>query len=162
MKATVLAAVLLASTALAQGPRLAVERQIAKYVAAMQRKDAAGVAAIMTPDFVAIDRLGQTTPQAEVLARLRTLFARAKTIGSSCVIRSFKASGSEVRLTAANVLALEVPATPKKVSRIRVESVTEEVWTPAKGVYRIRSSKTVSERTTLDGKVIGGQGRPIN
>lgn len=134
----------------------AIEKQVATYAKGMEGKDLRSVIGIFAPTFSAVDHKGVTHNRDRVVIQLKSLFASAKKIHVATTITSFKLEKGQARLTAHDVLDVDVPDGRGKLMKYRADSVSDEIWVPLNATWKIKSSRTVNEKQTLDGKPVGG------
>jgi ketosteroid isomerase-like protein len=148
----------LAAVSLAQKPaaQKAVEKQIAKYCQAMQRKDIKGVQAVVMPDFIAYGTNGKSAKGKDVFRQMGDLFYQVKKISLSCTITSFKMDKGNARIVSKNVMDVELPGPDGKIGKLHNESTSDELWVPAGGTYKVQTSKQLTNTATFNGKPVTG------
>jgi ketosteroid isomerase-like protein len=139
----------------AQAP---IEKQIARYVQGMQKKDIKIVASVMTPDFKAVTKTGMAAQGTDVLDGLKKLFGQVKKISLTCKIQSLKMEKRNAHLVTHNIMDIEVPDDKGNIGTLRTDSTNDEIWVPANGSYKIIYSKQLTNKVTLNGRPIQNGG----
>lgn len=160
-RAALLVFALLTCLSLAQkksSAQVAVEKQIAVYIKAMQNKDLKGVQSVMMPDFKAINQTGMTAQGKDVFAQLANFFKQAQSISISCSIQSFKLEKGNAHILSHNVMSIKLLDERGSVATLKSDSKSDEIWIPVKGTYKIQSSRQTENKVTLNGRPIKNGG----
>jgi ketosteroid isomerase-like protein len=135
--------------------QVAIEKQIDRYVKAMNAKNMAGVKSVMTSDFTASDSKGRSMSAKDAISQLEMIFKQATKVVSSTKIKSFKMEKGNARLVSNNTLDIDLNA-GGKTAKLHNESTSDEIWVQSGGAWKIKSSKQLSGKATLNGKPFPG------
>jgi hypothetical protein len=134
----------------------ALEKQIAAYCKAMEAKDRRAIETFLAKDFTSTSRLGQVADRKAVLEGLSGLFKQVKSLKIRCRVQKFKMEKGNARITCLNELDIQMPGRDGKIGRLTNVTTSDEVWVPVNGVFRVKSSRQLTNIATFDGKVVTG------
>ncbi len=149
------AALVMASPAQqSSSPRQLVEKQMARFVVAMEKRDIDGIKALMTPDFKATGLDGKSVDLNGFIQQAKMLFKATKYIKVADSIQTFKLEGGNAHVVSKNSLYFTVEGQNGKPVKYHNESTTDEIWVPANGTFKIKTDKALTEKRTVDGKPV--------
>jgi hypothetical protein len=128
-----------------------------REAAAFMRKDATGLLANYAPDYVATQKSGKKLTLDDIRPVLPDMFAAMSDIKDARAIKKFvfKDSHAIVTVTDRAESKLKNPKTRKNVRLVMVET-RRDVWVKLGANWKIKTSRTLSKKQTVNGKPLRG------
>ncbi len=136
--------------------RKAIEANYAKMAAALNKKDADGYTQFYTDDYVKISKDGQKKNKAQATADLKAALQQMKTAKFAIKVVKFALQQGKATANAQLNLAMSAPnPSTGKISQVTVNAVNEFIWVHSGTAWKIKQSKDMSSKMTVDGKPVG-------
>lgn len=141
-----------------------IQKEMAKYVAAIKAKDVAGMEKVLranfAPEFKDTDKTGRVTKLQQTIASMKANIAGLKSVQSAILkVESAKVANGKATTTEHFILKATIgsmdPKNPKKTSKLSVDSQWTATYVKRNGKWQCLSSKTIKETDTIDGHKIG-------
>lgn len=138
--------------------RKALTARYASVSRAFQKKDAAAMAAIMAPDYVAVQPGGRELDREQVLADFKRQMEALSSVRWPRKIEKLEVKDGEAKATVRGRLSGDMVEPKGKRHRLVVTAVTHDTWTKGATGWLIKRSEVAEMQMTLDGK--SGPGAP--
>ncbi len=137
--------------------RRALQTLYDKTNAAAARKDANGVLAYMTPDFVATGVKGEKRTVADLRAQLTQIFPLLQSWrGGSRIQQVTLKGGAATVVVKENVRMVLVNPQTKQKAVLDSMGTSRDVWVKSGGGWRMKQSRNLSSKALLNGKPAPG------
>jgi hypothetical protein len=125
-----------------------------KVNAAAAKKDIKTLWQYRTPDYAYVSAKGKTYTAAQIRPQEKAVIGGAEKVRISSVIQKLtpKGSAADVVVKESGLFVLNNPKTRKKVT-VQVNSHSLDTWVKRNGSWKVRRSKTLDKRTTINGKL---------
>lgn len=160
-----LAALAMSSGLVARADNSAVKRELAarydEFTAAFKQKNVDKMMAITAPGFTMKMPRNQTADA----ARARVLLQQAITLVQSISkvntrIDKLSVQGGQAIATVTQTMAAKMTGQDQKPHAVTTTSVSRDTWVKSKKGWLMKSTESISEKSTVDGKFVGPQGTP--
>jgi ketosteroid isomerase-like protein len=121
--------------------------------AAVDKKDVSAATIHYTPDFDMVDRNGIRNNLAANRQQLQALFSMLKNIKATQTIQSLSLKGNQAMVTEHTHLeGIAIDPRSKKACKFVGDNISLDTWVKGPKGWMQKRSKTLNERTTIDGK----------
>lgn len=120
--------------------------------AAIGRKDLKAVTALYSSSFTDIDETGDRSDLAGTRKRMLMVFQMVKTLKLQQIPQKFVVQGSQVTVTGASHLEGVLFDPQKRTHRMVTDGAFIDIWVRTGRGWLKRQSRSVTARTTFDGK----------
>lgn len=124
---------------------------------AAMKKDAEGLLAYTAPDYVHTDKKGNKMKLEQMRQMMPQLFAITSDIKAKTTITKITVKGKQAKVAVSEhaEMMMTNPQTQKQ-GKVVADSSSQDVWMKTGKGWMKKSSKTLTERATFDGKPMPG------
>lgn len=133
--------------------RRAIEAGYGKMFSAISKADVKAYAAVHSADYYETDKKGRKQTLAEITKTMSGVLQFIQNLKYKVTVQSVKMNGKNATVAATEIVegTLMNPQTQKK-STMRSERTLTDTWVQSGGKWLRKSSKELSDKTTVDGK----------
>lgn len=139
------------------GVRAKIQSDYARMDTALARKELVGAFAFYDPAYVHVTETGHAETLADTRRQVTAILAHVTSLKSKTHVDRLSVQGSTATATITQRIVI-TGANPRtgKTSTLTSTDVDREVWIARGGQWRLKSGRTLSSRSTVDGKPYNG------